>query len=46
MLKAKLDVPDAVGVPEIIYVTVPVPFAKFPDNKVAVKPVTPVDVTT
>ena len=40
---AKLAVPAAVGVPEMLYVMFPFPFAKFPGCKIAVNPVTPVD---
>ncbi len=44
-LKAKLAVPLLAGVPVIIYVNEPAPIAKLPAAKVAVKPVTPIDVT-
>ena len=39
----KLAVPADVGVPEMLYVMLPFPLAKFPGCKVAVKPVTVVD---
>ena len=42
-LKAKLAVPLALGVPVIVYVTVPAPEANVPPVSVAVKPVTPVE---
>jgi len=42
--KVKLAVPTALGVPVILYVKVPAPLAKVPANKMAIKPVTPVDV--
>lgn len=45
MVKAKFAVPAAAGVPVIIYVTVLEPVAKFPANKVAVNPATPVEAT-
>ncbi len=45
MLNAKLAVPLVAGVPVILYVNEPAPLAKLPAAKVAVKPVTPVDVT-
>jgi hypothetical protein len=45
MFKAKLAVPLALGVPEIVYVKLPEPLAKVPADKVAVKPVTPVEDT-
>ncbi len=44
MLNAKLAVPLVAGVPEILNVNEPAPLAKLPAAKVAVKPVTPVDV--
>ena len=44
MLSAKLAVPLVAGVPVILNVNEPVPLAKLPAAKVAVKPVTPVDV--
>ena len=44
MLSAKLAVPLAAGVPVIVYANEPAPFSMFPAAKVAVKPVTPVDV--
>ncbi len=40
---AKLAVPAVDGVPEMLYVMFPLPFAKFPGCNIAVKPVTPVD---
>ena len=42
---AKLAVPLVVGVPVIVYVNEPAPFAKIPKESVAVKPVTPVEET-
>ena len=45
MLIAKLAIPLAAGVPEIIYVIEPAPVVNVPADKVAVNPVTPVDVT-
>ena len=42
---AKLAVPVVVGVPDMVYTMFPFPFAKLPVCNVAVKPVTPVDVT-
>ena len=45
ILIAKLAVPLPPGVPLIVNVSDPLPFASVPDDKVAVKPVTPVDVT-
>ncbi len=44
MLNAKLAVPLLAGVPVIVYVKLPAPLAKLPAAKVAVSPVTPVDV--
>jgi hypothetical protein len=44
MLKAKLAVPFDAGVPDIVYVNDPAPLSKVPAARVAVKPVTPVDV--
>ena len=44
MFNAKLAVPLVAGVPVIVYVKLPAPLAKLPAAKVAVKPVTPVDV--
>ena len=44
ILKAKLAVPLVDGVPVILNVNEPAPLAKVPAAKVAVKPVTPVDV--
>ena len=44
-LNAKLAVPLVAGVPVIVYDKLPAPLAKLPAAKVAVKPVTPVDVT-
>jgi hypothetical protein len=43
MVKAKLAVPVAEGVPEIANESEPIPFAKVPEFNVAVKPVTPVE---
>jgi hypothetical protein len=45
IFKAKLAVPPADGVPVIVYVKDPDPTANVPATKVAVNPVTPVDVT-
>jgi hypothetical protein len=45
MLSAKLAVPLLAGVPVIVYVKLPAPLTKLPDVNVAVRPVTPVDVT-
>jgi hypothetical protein len=45
MFNAKLAVPTEVGVPVILYTKLPVPIAKDPAAKVAVNPVTPVEVT-
>jgi len=45
MLIAKLAVPVLHGVPVIVYVNVPLPLAKVPRLKAAVKPVTPVEFT-
>ncbi len=45
ILNAKLAVPLIVGVPVMIYAKLPAPLAKLPAARVAVKPVTPVDVT-
>ena len=45
ILKAKLAVPLVEGEPVIVYVKLPAPLAKLPAAKVAVKPVTPVDIT-
>jgi 1-acyl-sn-glycerol-3-phosphate acyltransferase len=45
ILIAKLAVPLVAGVPVIVYDKLPAPLAKLPAAKVAVKPVTPVDVT-
>ena len=42
---AKLAVPLVAGVPVIVYTKVPDPVAKLPAARVAVRPVTPVDVT-
>ena len=44
MLNEKLAVPLLAGVPVIVYVKLPAPLSKVPAAKVAVKPVTPVDV--
>ena len=41
---AKLAVPLEAGVPVIVYVKLPAPLSKVPAAKLAVKPVTPVDV--
>jgi hypothetical protein len=41
---AKVALPIAEGVPVIVYVKVPLPFAKLPGASVAVNPVTPVEV--
>ena len=43
-LNAKLAVPLDAGVPVIVYVKLPAPLSRVPAAKVAVKPVTPVDV--
>ena len=40
---AKLAVPALAGVPVMVYVTLPAPLANKPCDKVAVKPVTPVE---
>jgi hypothetical protein len=45
ILSAKLAVPLEAGVPLILNVNEPAPLSKVPAAKVAVKPVTPVDVT-
>jgi hypothetical protein len=44
MLIAKLAVPALAGVPVMVKVKLPEPFAKVPAAHVAVRPVTPVDV--
>jgi hypothetical protein len=44
MLNAKLAVPLDAGVPVIVYVKLPAPLSKVPAVRVAVNPVTPVDV--
>ena len=44
MFKAKLAVPLDAGVPVMVKVKLPAPLSKVPAAKVAVKPVTPVDV--
>ncbi len=44
MFRAKLAVPALAGVPVIVKVKLPEPFAKVPAAHVAVRPVTPVDV--
>jgi hypothetical protein len=44
MLSAKLAVPLVAGVPVIVYVKLPAPLAKVPAVRVAVNPVTPVEV--
>jgi hypothetical protein len=46
MFNTKLAVPLVAGVPVIVYVKLPLPFAKAPACKVAVKPATPSEVTT
>ena len=43
-LNAKLAVPLVDGIPVIVYVKLPAPLSKVPAARVAVKPVTPVDV--
>ena len=43
MVNAKLAVPLVLGVPEIANESEPAPFAKIPEEIVAVKPVTPVE---
>jgi hypothetical protein len=45
MLSAKLAVPPLAGVPVIVYVKLPAPLVKLPAANVAVRPVTPVEVT-
>ena len=45
IFKVKLAVPLALGVPFMVYVKAPDPTEKVPDSSVAVKPVTPVEVT-
>ena len=44
MLNAKLAVPELAGVPVMVNVKLPEPFAKGPAAHVAVRPVTPVEV--
>ena len=44
MFKAKLAVPELAGVPVMVNVKLPEPFAKVPAAHVAVRPVTPVEV--
>ena len=44
MLNEKLAVPLDTGVPVIVYVKLPAPLSKVPAVRVAVNPVTPVDV--
>ena len=44
-LKAKLAVPLVAGVPVMVYVRLPAPLASVPTAKVAVKPVTPEELT-
>ena len=44
MFRAKLAVPFDAGVPVIVKVKLPEPFANVPAAHVAVRPVTPVDV--
>jgi hypothetical protein len=41
---AKLAVPLDAGVPVIVYVKLPAPLSNVPADRVAVRPVTPVDV--
>jgi hypothetical protein len=45
IFNAKLAVPPADGVPVMVYVNDPAPTANVPAAKVAVNPVTPVEVT-
>ena len=45
MFKAKLAVPFDAGVPVMVRVKLPAPVAKVPAAHVAVRPVTPVEVT-
>jgi hypothetical protein len=45
MLKAKLAVPLVAGVPVMVKIKLPAPVAKVPAAHVAVRPITPVDVT-
>ena len=45
MFRAKLAVPFDAGVPVIVKVKLPAPVAKVPAAHVAVRPVTPVEVT-
>ena len=45
IFSAKLAVPLDAGVPVMVYVKLPVPIAKLPAAKVAVRPVTPVEFT-
>ncbi len=45
MLNAKLAVPAALGVPVIVYASEPLPLANVPAARVAVRPVTPVELT-
>ena len=44
MFSAKFAIPTDAGVPVITYVKLPIPLAKVPAVKVAVKPNTPVEV--
>ena len=44
-LSAKIAVPLMLGVPVIVYTTLPAPVANVPPASVAVKPVTPVELT-
>jgi uncharacterized protein (UPF0254 family) len=44
MFKAKLAIPALAGVPVIVKVKLPEPFANVPAAHVAVRPVTPVEV--
>jgi hypothetical protein len=43
ILRLKLAVPLALGVPVMVYVKLPIPVAKLPAVRVAVRPVTPVE---
>ena len=45
MLNAKLAVPAALGVPVIVYASEPLPLANVPAARLAVRPVTPVELT-
>jgi hypothetical protein len=44
-LSAKLAVPEPEGVPVIVYVRLPLPLDSVPAASVAVRPVTPVELT-